>query len=130
VRSRYWKLAFECTHHEAKPNDSGAPDPLALVDSHLSCTLAVGVAGADLHAIRQTSNPFCALSSIDLWVFTVRARVPSHCAKTPTHEPVETYVVWLASMRPIWARVAISRRVSRDSDRDAFSRVERWDAHL
>ena len=52
-----------------------------------------------------------------------------HYAKTPTHEPVETYV-WLASMRPIWARLANSRRVLRNSGRDSFGHVERLNAHL
>jgi hypothetical protein len=55
---------------------------------------------ARLHPIRQTSNPFCAWSSIDLWVFTARVRVPPHCPKTSTHDRIETYVVRLASMRP------------------------------
>jgi hypothetical protein len=47
------------------------------------------------------------------------ARVPSHCAKTPTHEPIETCVVWLAPMRAFWSSSTISRRVSSEFDYDA-----------
>jgi hypothetical protein len=41
--------ACECTHHEGKPNDGGAPDPLALLDTHLPCTLAVGFSCRPTH---------------------------------------------------------------------------------
>jgi len=69
-------------------------DPLAMLACHLSGPLAAWRSLAEVTtrysrgvdaAIRMA-----ALSSIDLWVFTARARVPSHCTKTPTHGPIET----------------------------------------
>ena len=36
------EAACERTHHEAEPKNGRPPDPLALLDTHLPCTLAVG----------------------------------------------------------------------------------------
>src|SRR5262249_40369661 len=65
-----------------RPAQEWWADPLRLLDTHLPCTLAVGIAAAGrLHSIRQTTNPYCAMSTISLWVVTAAAQlsIPSNC---------------------------------------------------